>query len=42
LRDDYDGLFGFADMEVWRVSISGTEMAITEPDGTAVKLLKFQ
>ena len=42
LRDDYDGLFGFADMEVWRVSISGTEMAITEPDGNTVKFLKFQ
>jgi hypothetical protein len=42
LRDAYDGLFGFADKEVWQVSISGTEMAITEPDGNTVKLLKFQ
>jgi hypothetical protein len=42
LRDAYDGVFGFADNEVWRVSISGTEMAITEPDGNTVKLLKFQ
>jgi hypothetical protein len=42
LRDAYDGLFGFAEKEVWRVSISGTETAITEPVGNTVKLLKFQ
>ena len=28
LRDAYDGLFGFAEKEVWRVSISGTETAL--------------